>query len=90
VSLRIEGIADGEVFTGLPQVGERLVIAEDVKGLLHGLVLGDGDQHDIGAAVAGDYEVIVLACNPVSEFGDPGLRFGDRYGPHRGQHRNRS
>jgi hypothetical protein len=29
----VEGIAGVEVCTGLPQVGERLFIAEDVKGL---------------------------------------------------------
>ena len=42
---------------------------------MHGFVLGDGDEHDVGAAVAGDGEVIMLTGDPVGEFGDPGLRF---------------
>ena len=36
----VEGVARGEVFAGPPQVGECLVISEDVKGLLHGFEPG--------------------------------------------------
>jgi hypothetical protein len=41
---RLESIVGGEVFTGLPQVGGRLLIAEDVKSLLHGFVLSLDDS----------------------------------------------
>jgi hypothetical protein len=34
--------------------------------------------------------VIMLACHPVSQFRDPGLRFGDRYGLHAGHYTDRS
>ena len=88
--LGVEGVAGGEVFSGLPQVGKRFLIAEDVQGLLHGLVLGDRDEHDIGAAVAGDGEVIVFAGDPVGELSDPGLRFGDGNGLHMDQYKDRS
>ena len=88
--LGVEGVAGGEIFSGLPQVGKRFLIAEDVQGLLHGLVFGDLDEHDIGAAIAGDREVIVFAGDPVGKFGDPGLRFGNGDGLHKDQYKDRS
>ena len=52
------------------------------EGLAHRLVLGHGDQHDIGSAVAGDREVVMLAGDAVGEFGDPCLRLRDGDGLH--------
>jgi hypothetical protein len=37
--IRVESIAGRKVLTGLPQVGECLVVAEDVEGFLHGFIV---------------------------------------------------
>ena len=42
---------------------------EDVERLLHGLVFRHRDEHDVGAPVAGDREVVVLARHPIGELG---------------------
>ena len=84
------GIPCRKVLSGLPQVREGFLVAEDVQRLLQGLVLGHRDQHDVGASVTRNGEVIVLTRYPVGEFGDPRLRFGDRYGLHKGQFTDRS
>src|SRR6516165_5571267 len=84
------GVACREVLPGLPQVRESLLVAEDVECLLQGLVLRHRDQHDVGAAVAGDGEVVMLAGYPVGEFGDPCLRFGNGYGLHGSHFTDRS
>jgi hypothetical protein len=58
------GVACLEVLTGLTEVGDGLIVAEDVECLLQGLVFRHRDEHDVGTAVACDGGVVAWPEDP--------------------------
>ncbi|GAA4204770.1 hypothetical protein GCM10022220_15950 [Actinocatenispora rupis] len=85
-----DGVAGGEVFAGFAEIGECVGVRHDVDRLLQRLVLRDRDEHDVGAAVPGDGEVVVFARDAVGELRDAGLGLRDRDRLHESQPVDRS
>jgi hypothetical protein len=78
----IEGheVAGGQVVEAATELGERVLVGEDLGGLFECFVLVDRDEHGRGSAAPGDRDVLTTVGHVVEQLGGVGAELSDGHG----------
>ena len=73
-------LTGGQVVEPTPDRRERVLIREDLGGLLQGLVLVDRDQHCRRSAMPRDRDMLTTISDLVEQISEVGAELPDRHG----------